>query len=456
MKRKLSFLLLYGSLVLFAGLGALLLVFGEKAPHASLAENRMLAGFPAFSRETVQDGSFMLGLEDYLSDNVPQRESLVAWVDVLLDRLALPAGPEEEDDDGAALSALVQGLPEAEATPAPTPEPSFTPAPTATAAPAPDETAQPVPETPTPAPEKDLSDIPACTFTMTRADGSVRTVYTFPPENIRRAVRMLNAYRAALPEDGRVFFAQPPFPSLGLKLVDGVCTAWGSDLEDTVNAYSNDGVYMVSVQRVLEAPLLAGENLYFRTDHHWTPRAACYTLNAILRTQGVDPKPYDNYTFRVNRTFYGSGATSDPSIRSTTAPDTLEVLLPDTPVKGYRIYWDRHEEEAPLIFTKYNNYMVFLGGNLGPWRRFETGVDSGRKCLLIGDSFSNCFLPFLVPYYGTVYACDVRTGYFDERNMRWSISDYIRENGIDDVYIVYSTANGVNTGKIMDNLLRYL
>ena len=46
MKRKLSFLLLYGSLVLFGGLGALLLIFGEKAPHASLAENRMLAGLP--------------------------------------------------------------------------------------------------------------------------------------------------------------------------------------------------------------------------------------------------------------------------------------------------------------------------------------------------------------------------------------------------------------------------
>ena len=89
MKRTFSFLLLYGMLVLFGGLGALLLIFGEKAPHASLAENRMLAGFPAFSWDTVKDGSFMLGLEDYLSDAVPEREVFVASADGLMDSLVV-------------------------------------------------------------------------------------------------------------------------------------------------------------------------------------------------------------------------------------------------------------------------------------------------------------------------------------------------------------------------------
>ena len=77
MKRKLSFLLLYGTLVLFGGLGALLLLFGEKAPHASLTENRMLAGFPQLSAETVRDGDFMSGLESFLSDNMLERDKLV-------------------------------------------------------------------------------------------------------------------------------------------------------------------------------------------------------------------------------------------------------------------------------------------------------------------------------------------------------------------------------------------
>ena len=473
--RKLSFLLLYGVLVLFGGLGALLLIFGEKAPHASLAENRMLAGFPVLSWATVKDGSFMAGLEDYLSDAVPEREVLVAGADGILNSLSLKTAADKAQEADAVLEAQLQsfaqeGSPEAEpegpadqATPAPTPEP--TPEPTATpeAATAAPETATPEPEptaapepTATPVPEKDLSGVPTCYFTMTRADGQVNKVYTFSSENVRRAIRMLNAYRAALPEDGHVFFAQPPFPGLGFQLQDGTCTGWGGDLEDTINEYSNDGVYMVSVQKVLEQHLLAGEYLYFHTDHHWTPRAACYTLNAILSAKGIDPKPYDNYTFRVNHTFYGSSAVGNPNIRSTTKPDTLEVLVPDTPVKGWRVFWDGREVEAPLINETSNNYMVFLGGTLGPWRRFETGADTGRRCLLIGDSFSNCFVPFLVPYYETVHVTDVRGDYYDRLNARWTISQYIQEHGISDVYIVYSTANGVNTVHIMEQLLHYL
>ena len=465
MKRTFSFLLLYGSLVLFGGLGALLLIFGEKTPHASLAENRMLAGFPECSWDTVKSGSFMLGLEDYLSDNVPEREVFVAGADGIMDRLSLHQEPKTAADAEAELAAQLQAFAQENqaqeepqemaafrATPSPSPTPEPTPEPTPVPGP---EDATPAP-TATPLPEKDLSGIQTCYFTMTQTNGFVNKVYTFSPENIRRAIRMLNAYRAVLPEDGHVFFAQPPFPGLAVQLQDGTCTSWGGDLEDTINEYSNDGVYMVSVQKVLEQHLLDGEYLYFKTDHHWTPRAACYTLNAILAAHGIDPKPYDNYTFHVNRTFYGSASLSNPNIRTAMRPDTLEVLVPDTPVKGYRIYWDRHEVDAPLINDGFGNYMVFLGGTLGPWRRFETGVDTDRSCLLIGDSFSNCFVPFLVPYYGTVHSCDVRPGNFDEGNISWSISDYIRENGIDDVYIVYSTANGVNTVHIMENLLRYL
>ncbi len=466
MRRKLSFLLLYGMLVLFGGLGTALLLFSEKAPRASLAENRMLAGFPALSRNAVKDGSFMSGLEDYLSDAVPERQVFVAAADSILARLSLKTAEDQAREADAALEAQVQAFareePTAQPTPVPTPVSTLATTPVSTLATTPGETAaateEPI-ETPAPtaapAPEKDLSDIRPCTFTMTQADGKLRTVYTFSPENIRRAIRMLNGFRAALPADGHVFFAQPPFPGLAFQLQDGTCTGWGGDLEDTINEYSDDGVYMVSVQKVLEQPLLNGEYLYYRTDHHWTPRAACYTLNAILAAHGVDPKPYDSYAFRPSRSFYGSAALSNPNIRSTTKPDTLEVPLPDAPVKGYRIFWNGHETDAPLLYD-YANYMAFLGGTQGPWRRFETGVDCGRSCLVIGDSFSNCFIPFLMPYYETVHVTDVRADYYDRFNVSWTLSEFIREKDVDDVYLVFSTANGVNTVYIMESLLGYL
>ena len=49
MKNRFSFYVMFGMLVLFGGLGALLLIFGQKTPHPSETENRMLAGFPELS-----------------------------------------------------------------------------------------------------------------------------------------------------------------------------------------------------------------------------------------------------------------------------------------------------------------------------------------------------------------------------------------------------------------------
>ena len=104
MKRKASFILIYAALVLLGGLGAYLLLFGAREPRASLTENRMLAGFPELTRESVRQGTFMSGLEDFLSDNMLERDELVAQADGIMERLALPdpQGTGFEDDPVAA------------------------------------------------------------------------------------------------------------------------------------------------------------------------------------------------------------------------------------------------------------------------------------------------------------------------------------------------------------------
>ena len=72
-------------------------------------------------------------------------------------------------------------------------------------------------------------------------------------------------------------------------------------------------------------------------------------------------------------------------------------------MQGYVIKWDGSRRDAPLVYPERNSYSAFLGGTQGPWRRFDTGVDCGRSCLVIGDSYSCIFTPFLTPYYETVH-----------------------------------------------------
>ena len=461
MKNKISFYLLYGMLVLLGGLGVLLLIFGQKTPHPSYSENRMLSGFPKLSAETLKDGSFMTGIEDYLSDNMIERDEIVAKTEQILNRFSRKeardplAEQEELFQQVEALAGEAEESRTAQPTAAATPEQTASAVPEkATETPAAEPSAS---ETGTPEPadgEKDLSAVPECRFTCIKQNGAEETIYIFPRKNIQRMIRVLNAYRAALPDDGHVFFAQPPFPGVAAFLQNGEYSGWDGALEDTINAFADDGVVAVSVQKILEKPLLNGEDLYFNTDHHWKPRAACYTANACLSAIGIDPKPYEAYAYLTYNDFYGSSA-SKPGYKSSHEPDTVDIMIPSTPVKGVRIYWNGTEEDAPMI-TSAHSYMAFLGGTLGPWRRFETGVDCGRHCLVIGDSFANVFLPYLTPYYETVHMTDVRQDYYDAGSARWTISEYIERNGIDDVYIVLSTASGVNTDYLIDSLLKYL
>jgi hypothetical protein len=75
---------------------------------------------------------------------------------------------------------------------------------------------------------------------------------------------------------------------------------------------------------------------------------------------------------------------------------------------------------------------------------------------VIGDSFSTVFTVYLSPYYESVHILDPRKSYYDYANAKWSVSEYIAANGIDDVYFILSTATGINSTGLGDSLLKYL
>lgn len=469
MKHRFTFYLTYAAVVMFGMLGILLLLLGNKEPRPSEEENRTLAGFPEFSFGAVADGSYMRGIEDYLSDGMPARERIVSKTAAVLGALSL-ASPDEEADASAfeAVEAFgndggddePEGIEPAPSNadviaPAATPVPE-TPLPTP---PQPSETPDETPatdETPAAAATPKVPvEIKKCKFRQLRADGTAREPYTFETAEINNAVGVLNAFRDALPADGHVFFSQIPFPEIAFGLQNGSYVGWECALEEMLDTNTKDGVIVVSTLDVLEQPLLAGEDLYFTTDHHWKPRAACYLAQAMLERIGIHALAYDDYTYNHNSGFYGSKVNGKPELKQTLPPDTVEVMIPALPVKGYVVKWDGSESSCAFIVTDRASYRAYLNGTIGPWRRYETGVDCGRKALVIGDSYICCFVPYLVPYYEEVHTTDLRKDYYDASHRTWSISEYIERNEIDDVYLILSTASGLNSEYLKTYLKKY-
>jgi hypothetical protein len=74
-----------------------------------------------------------------------------------------------------------------------------------------------------------------------------------------------------------------------------------------------------------------------------------------------------------------------------------------------------------------------------PWRKVITGANTGKKALILCDSFGNAFAPYLLPHYDEVHMADFRSGSYSKSAVGGSFGQKIQQYGIDDVYINAST-----------------
>ena len=461
MKHKFSFKLTLWWVLAALLLGAALLLFGEKRQRPSLMENRMLAGFPSLSWRGVLSGDFMTGFEDYLSDSFFGREALVTLSEDALglfstqtaeDALTMDIGGDIESEFDR--RADEQPQPTAAAPARPTALPAATAAPPAADAPLSDqvsvgsavnrrdETYQPLAE---------------YNFWMLRTDGTRQLVYSYTPESIETLMAGLNAFRAALPADGTVHFALVPVAQSANWWTRNTSTfqGWLSNAEDYMAALADDGVYIYNGPEILAEGLSQGEYLYYRTDHHWTPRGAYRVARKMLERQGLPVTRYDDYQYKVNRGFLGSIYTEKPSAALRSMADDIEIPSSLAPVHSYVIRQLTQSREISYMADN-SNYLAYLQGTQTPWRRIVGGAVTGRNALVLADSFGNCFAPFLLPYYDEVHMADLRKGNFSWEDAGYSVGEYMDYYGIDDVYVVLSTASGLNYNFTQKYLLQYL
>ncbi len=177
------------------------------------------------------------------------------------------------------------------------------------------------------------------------------------------------------------------------------------------------------------------EEIYYRTDHHWTTLGAYYGYAATAPVLGLEPAERDSFSpVTVTDSFYGT-AYSSSGVRWL-GPDSIERWVG---AEGVSLFRGPEETPAPVyaedkLETK-DKYAYFLGGNT-PSLIIRTGNGGGRL-LVIRDSYSDCELPFFFAHYGEIHVLDLR--YY-----RQSVQDYVRENRIDRILVNYSLSTFVS------------
>ena len=202
-----------------------------------------------------------------------------------------------------------------------------------------------------------------------------------------------------------------------------------ADYAAILQVLTDAGVDTVDVFSALAAH--SGENIYYRTDHHWTSLGAYY---AYCAWRGVAPNA-DDWTQEILCN----------NFRGTT---WNKVPLPTVPAEEITA-WYKHEYRAvsynggeyetnSIYERKYlsgsDQYAVFLNSNQA--QTVISGSGKSGKLLLIKDSYGNTFSQFPVEDYAEVHVIDLRF-------FKGDVTEYAKENGITDALVLYGVQNFV-------------
>lgn len=250
-------------------------------------------------------------------------------------------------------------------------------------------------------------------------------------------------------------FAQKAGVPVYFSLIPGAAEIWSDRLpEGAPNASQTD--LLTQAQAATQAnwydtyPSLwahRDEDIFYRTDHHWTSLGAYYGYTALADAMGLEPVPLSEYAkTTVSTAFYGT-VFSSSGVRWV-RPDVIDTYVPDDGITVTSYTYDKNGnpvEEPRQLYDKSflavkDKYAMFLGGqqSLGVIR---TGRE-GPKLLLIRDSYTDSLAPFLTAHYSEIHLIDLR--YY-----KLSVADYIKQNGIDAAVVLYSVPNFVTDSNLV-------
>ena len=195
------------------------------------------------------------------------------------------------------------------------------------------------------------------------------------------------------------------------------------------NIYGSMNSPTIDLISVLQ--LHSREDIYYRTDHHWTSLGAFYGANAVLEAADMEPLRLSDYEQQtVCEDFFGTTCSS--ACAWWTKPDSITTYVKENG-KNVTSNFTGREKTGSLYVSEHlntkNKYAYFLGGNQ-PICVIRS-QSAGPKLLVLRDSYSDCLAPFLSERFQEVHL-------FDLRYNRLSPADYVREHGIDMVLILYS------------------
>lgn len=173
------------------------------------------------------------------------------------------------------------------------------------------------------------------------------------------------------------------------------------------------------------------EQIYYKTDHHWTTLGAYYAYVEIIESFGEEAVPLSYFTIQqASNEFYGTTWSSagmkwiEPDIMNFFRYDGDEYYITEIVDNGTII--EGFYDMAQL--AKKDKYSTFIGGNNARVNIYHSEGTVREKLVLIKDSFAHSLAPFLAYHYDLII--------LDLRYYKDSVKELIINENIDRVLIM--------------------
>lgn len=377
---------------------AICLVFPLR-PSVSVTEKRKLAQLPKFTFSTFFSGEFFSDVSLWFSDTVPFRDALTS-ANGRIQHLLGTSGALSGFNEGAKGDDI--------------PDP-VKPKPVDVSE---ETTADEQPSETTSAPEE-VTDDPNVDY---ESLGSVLICgnagyeyYNFVQSTADDYIADVNSAAAKLTGISTIYDIAIP-TSMGITLNQNVQKkVASSDQQAAVKYILGSTAANVKPVNIYDA-LMAhrDEYIYFRTDHHWTALGAYYAYREFCAAKGILPLELSQFTLKSFDGFLGTfynDSGNDPALGAT--PDRVDTYTPPCQLKVTITDANGYSSEYPLIYDESSapaslKYGAFIAGD-NPFTVIENlDKTEGESCIVVKESFGNCFVPFLPYHYKYVYVVDYR------------------------------------------------
>ena len=173
---------------------------------------------------------------------------------------------------------------------------------------------------------------------------------------------------------------------------------------EVLNAAMSDGdtMQVVDLYTPLREHADAGEDVMYRTDHHWTTYGAYLAYVELMEAWGMEAQPLDAFTVEtVSNEFYGT-AWRNAGMKWIT-PDEIEYYRFDgdedytMTINDNGTVFEGFYDRSYLDVT--DQYSSFISGNNAYVTIEKNGVEDRERLLLVKDSFGQSLAPFLAYHF---------------------------------------------------------